>query len=141
MQKARRNTMLEENVLKVFYQQGERKNDFGIGNTMEGLLEHRPMQKEFLEKVLGRLYRKNFLIKENDRWYLSKEGILKSARVVKLHRLWELYLTKYADMSPQHVHENAELMEHIITPELEKELELQLGFPDKDPHDSVIPRV
>lgn len=141
MQKSRGNVMLEENILKVFYQQGERESDFGLGNTAEELLAIRPMQKEFLKKTLKRLYRKNLLIKESDTWYLSNEGILKSARVVKLHRLWELYLTKYADMSPDHVHENAELIEHIITPELEMELEHQLGFPEKDPHDSIIPRI
>jgi manganese/zinc/iron transport system permease protein len=141
MQKSRGNVMLEENILKIFYQRGERENDFGLGNTAEELLAIRPMQKNFLKKTLQRLYKKNLLIKEDDTWYLSHEGILRSARVVKLHRLWELYLTKYADMSPEHVHENAELIEHIITPELEMELEHQLGFPEKDPHNSIIPRI
>src|SRR5690554_5973470 len=99
MQKSRGNVILEENILKIFYQRGERENDFGLGNTVEDLLAIRPMQKEFLIKILRRLYRKNLLVKEDNTWYLSNEGILKSARVVKLHRLWELYLTKYADMS------------------------------------------
>jgi manganese/zinc/iron transport system permease protein len=141
MQKSRGNIMLEENILKVFYQQGEEKNDFGLGFTTKQLLSSRPIRKEVLEKALRRLSRKDLLIKENDAWYLSEEGISKSAKVVRLHRLWELYLTKYADMAPENVHENAELIEHIITPELEVELERQLGFPEKDPHDSIIPRI
>jgi manganese/zinc/iron transport system permease protein len=37
------------------------------------------------------------------------------------------------------VHEDAEAIEHIITPELEKELELQLGYPELDPHEELIP--
>lgn len=141
MQKRRGNIMLEENILKVFYQQGEEKNDFGLGFTIGELLSSRPMRREILEKALRRLSRKDLLIKENDIWYLSEHGISKSAKVVRLHRLWELYLTKYADMAPENVHENAELIEHIITPELEIELERQLGFPEKDPHDSIIPRI
>ena len=141
MQKSRGNIMLEENILKVFYQQGEEKNDFGLGFTVDELLSSRPMRREILEKALRRLSRKDLLIKENDVWYLSEDGISKSAKVVRLHRLWELYLTKYADMAPENVHENAELIEHIITPELEMELERQLGFPEKDPHDSIIPRI
>lgn len=140
MQKNRSRVILEENVLKIFYQYGER-NDFGLGITLSELLEVRPMKAELLKKALRILIRKNLLIEKSDTWHLSKEGISKGARVVKLHRLWELYLTQYADMAPQHVHENAELMEHIITPELEMELERQLGFPEKDPHDSVIPRI
>lgn len=141
MQRGRGNIMLEENILKVFYQQGEEKSDFGFGFTIRELLSSRPMRKEILEKALRRLVRKDLLIKENDTWYLSEHGISKSAKVVRLHRLWELYLTKYADMAPENVHENAELIEHIITPELERELEHQLGFPEKDPHDSIIPRI
>jgi manganese/zinc/iron transport system permease protein len=141
MQKSRGNAILEENILKIFYQRGEKKNDFGLGSTAEELLVIRPMQRELLKKALRGLYRKNLVMKQDDTWYLSNEGILKSARVVKLHRLWELYLTKYADMAPEHVHENAELIEHIITPELEMELEHQLGYPEKDPHDSIIPRI
>ncbi len=141
MQKSRGSAILEENILKIFYQRGENKNDFGLGSTAEELLVIRPMQRELLKKALKGLYRKNLVMKQDDRWYLSNEGILKSARVVKLHRLWELYLTKYADMAPEHVHENAELIEHIITPELEMELEHQLGYPEKDPHDSIIPRI
>ena len=141
MQKSRGNIMLEENILKVFYQQGEEKSDFGLGFTISELLSSRPMRRELLEKALRRLSRKDLLIKENDIWYLSEQGISKSAKVVRLHRLWELYLTKYADMAPENVHENAELIEHIITPELEMELEHQLGFPEKDPHNSIIPRI
>jgi len=64
-----------------------------------------------------------------------------SARVVRLHRLWELYLTKYMQMPAHKVHENAEMIEHVLTPEMEKELEIQLGYPELDPHQSIIPRI
>lgn len=74
-------------------------------------------------------------------WYLTKAGKEKAMRIVRLHRLWELYLTRFADMSPLHVHENAELIEHILTPELEKELEKELGYPERDPHNSIIPKL
>src|SRR5690606_29101084 len=98
------------------------------------IIASRPMNQALLEKTLRRLRREDLLIHQGDAWYLTEKGITKSSRIVKLHRLWELYLTKFADMSPQHVHENAELIEHIITPELELELERELGFPDRDPH-------
>jgi manganese/zinc/iron transport system permease protein len=31
-------------------------------------------------------------------------------------------------------------MEHLITPELEAQLEAALGYPERDPHDRDIPR-
>jgi manganese/zinc/iron transport system permease protein len=37
------------------------------------------------------------------------------------------------------VHEDAETIEHILTPELEQELARQLDFPERDPHQSKIP--
>ena len=60
-------------------------------------------------------------------------------RIVRIHRLWELYLTTYLRIAPDHVHEDAETIEHIITPEMELKLEHLLDFPDKDPHHSEIP--
>jgi manganese/zinc/iron transport system permease protein len=50
-----------------------------------------------------------------------------------------MYLSEYLRIAPDHVHEDAETMEHIITPEIEKRLEEQLKFPLKDPHDEEIP--
>jgi manganese/zinc/iron transport system permease protein len=58
---------------------------------------------------------------------------------VKLHRLWELYLSTYVKIASDHVHEDAETIEHIITPELEAELERMLEYPEMDPHKEKIP--
>src|SRR5690606_39219844 len=121
MQKNRSKNMLEENILKLFYQSGERLNEFGRGLSIDDILSARPMKQMVLEQTLKRLRKEALLIPKGDVWCLTDKGIAKSSRIVKLHRLWELYLTKFADMSPQHVHENAELIEHIITPELELE--------------------
>jgi manganese/zinc/iron transport system permease protein len=59
---------------------------------------------------------------------------------VRLHRLWELYLQEYLHLDADHVHDDAEAMEHVITPEIEKQLEDLLGRPERDPHQAVIPR-
>ena len=42
-------------------------------------------------------------------------------------------------IAPDHVHEDAETIEHFLTPELEKRLETLLEFPTEDPHQSQIP--
>jgi manganese/zinc/iron transport system permease protein len=58
---------------------------------------------------------------------------------VRLHRLWEVYLADYLGMGAEKVHRNAEEMEHIITPAIEKELTVLLHNPQKDPHHQPIP--
>ncbi|MDX1629179.1 MAG: iron dependent repressor, metal binding and dimerization domain protein [Fulvivirga sp.] len=42
-------------------------------------------------------------------------------------------------MAPDHVHDDADTIEHILTPELEARLEKLLDYPKKDPHESEIP--
>lgn len=131
----------EENVLKIFYQLGEPQSDFRKKYSLQELMGIRTINRERLSLVLKRLKRKNLTENEKGTWMLTEKGIKESARIVRLHRLWELYLTQYMQMPAHKVHENAEMIEHILTPEIEKELEIQLGFPERDPHQSIIPRV
>ena len=72
-------------------------------------------------------------------WGLTEEGKDRAQRVVKIHRLWELYLTTQMHIAPDHVHDDADTIEHLLTPELEAELERALNYPKTDPHKSVIP--
>ena len=69
---------------------------------------------------------------------LTKEGKSRAAYIVRLHRLWEAYLV-FLGQGVEKVHRSAEEMEHIITPELEKELADLLGDPKRDPHAQPIP--
>lgn len=70
---------------------------------------------------------------------LTKEGRQRAARIIRLHRLWEVYLADYVGVGVERVHRNAEEMEHIITPELEAKLILLLHNPQRDPHHQPIP--
>jgi manganese/zinc/iron transport system permease protein len=74
-----------------------------------------------------------------DKYQFTEGGYEFSKSIVRKHRLWELYLNQYLQLKPDHVHENAEDMEHLITPEIEQELLKTLDHPEKDPHDSKIP--
>lgn len=130
----------EENLLKLFYHLGEQRGDFTGLHTIEALAERRDPGSVNMKTVLRRLQRKGWVTERDGRWGLTGEGLPKSAKVVRLHRLWELYLTKYMAIAADHVHDDAETIEHILTPELERELEYQLGHPDKDPHDTEIPK-
>ncbi len=131
--------LLEENLLKSFYKIGEFHDDFELASSQVEITEMRRFTPTQLRKGLVRLRRQGFINKIDKRWSLTNEGYQKGQRVVRLHRLWELYLTKYLRIAPDHVHEDAENIEHIITPELEKKLEALLEHPEYDPHQTEIP--
>ena len=131
--------LLEENLLKSFYKIGELTEDFSSARNNDELNEIRRFNPSQLRYGLNRLFKQGFIERHNGKWLLTEEGLLKGKRVVRLHRLWELYLTTYLRIAPDHVHEDAETIEHVITPELEARLEKLLEYPEEDPHSSSIP--
>lgn len=54
---------------------------------------------------------------------LSGEGRDEARRLVRNHRLWEMYLIQYADVAPSHVDRDADLIEHVLDDEVVAELE------------------
>lgn len=66
---------------------------------------------------LRRMYWKGWL--EDGK--LTQKGRAEAEKLVRLHRLWEVYLI-YMGQGAERVHHSAEAMEHILTPEVEKEL-------------------
>jgi manganese/zinc/iron transport system permease protein len=55
--------------------------------------------------------------------HLTARGKLAARTVTRNHRLWEAYLLHYADVAPQHIHHNADQIEHVIDPQIVNELE------------------
>ncbi len=70
---------------------------------------------------------------------LTDTGVEEAENLIRLHRLWEVYLVHMGQPSDR-VHHSAEEMEHILTPEIETELNALLGSPELDPHAQPIPR-
>jgi manganese/zinc/iron transport system permease protein len=134
-----RRTINDENVLKVLYQLGEENKNFFTQRYVDEIIRRRKYDRNSLLKILRRLFKQGYLELKSDLWNLTEEGKNRAQRVVKIHRLWELYLTTYMKIAPDHVHEDAETIEHLLTPELEAELEKQLGYAKVDPHKSEIP--
>ncbi len=79
------------------------------------------------------------MINKKKHWRLTQKGVDIAKRVTRLHRLWEIYLTTKMNLKRDHIHPIAESIEHIITPDLEEELNKELGHPKKDPHNKTIP--
>ncbi len=133
--------MLRENILKCFFHLSENDGKiFGVRKEKE-LMERRGWQKSVFRAGMKGLERDSLVqyVDEKNGWIVTKTGYNEAKRIVRIHRLWELYLTKHLQLPADHVHEDAEAIEHIITPEIEDQLSRILKFPEKDPHESKIP--
>lgn len=130
-----------ENTLKAIYHVLE-AGDFQADQiTVRQLAERR---RETLEKVLGQLAtlrRHEFasVSDDNQSASLTPDGWQRACEIVRNHRLWELYLTNAAHLAPDHVHDDAEKIEHMLGEETVQQLERQLNHPRRDPHGKLIP--
>ena len=70
---------------------------------------------------------------------LTPAGQRVALAVLRHHRLLELYLAEALGMSWDRVHEEAEVLEHAISPELSELIATKLGNPTHDPHGDPIP--
>ena len=70
---------------------------------------------------------------------LTKHGKAAAEKIIRLHRLWEVYLVDYLGQKVEKVHRTAEELEHLMSPDLERELTELLHNPRHDPHQQPIP--
>ncbi len=71
---------------------------------------------------------------------LTDSGRKLALRVLRRHRLIELFLAQTLDLSWDEVHEEAENMEHAVSDHLIDRIEKYLDYPKTDPHGDPIPR-
>jgi DtxR family Mn-dependent transcriptional regulator len=70
---------------------------------------------------------------------LTPEGVTLALEVLRHHRLLELYLAESLDVPWDRVHDEAEVLEHVLSEELEDLIAAKLGDPTHDPHGDPIP--
>jgi len=70
---------------------------------------------------------------------LTEAGEKVALEVIRHHRLIEAYLAEALGMPEDRVHEEAEVLEHYISEELELLIAAKLGEPSHDPHGTPIP--
>jgi len=70
---------------------------------------------------------------------LSSAGTKIALEVIRHHRLLEQYLAETLGLPIDAVHAEADLLEHVLSEELEARIDEQLGYPTHDPHGDPIP--
>lgn len=139
---SRASRIQRENTLKSIYHVLEGR-DFqgGEGVSLRELAERR---RETVEeaRAQARALRRHHLAtlhEEGNIIFVTPEGWQMACAIVRNHRLWELYLTHAAQIPADHVHEDAEKIEHVLGEETVRELERRLEYATVDPHGRRIP--
>jgi DtxR family Mn-dependent transcriptional regulator len=70
---------------------------------------------------------------------LTAEGERLATHVLRRHRLVELFLVRIMGMDWTEVHEDAEVLEHVVSERLLERMDEMLGHPSVDPHGDPIP--
>ncbi len=89
--------------------------------------------------LLSRLAEMGLVQMDGDGPALTHDGVQTAVRIVRSHRLWERYLADRTGVPPIEWHDQAERMEHSLSPEQTDSLESRLGHPTWDPHGDPIP--
>jgi len=139
--RSRASRVQRENTLKSIYHVLEGRDFKGDGVSLRELAERRRetveeaarQSRELRRHALATLHEEGNLI------FLTPDGWQLACAIVRNHRLWELYLTNAAQIAADHVHEDAEKIEHVLGDEVVREIERRLANATRDPHGRPIP--
>lgn len=71
---------------------------------------------------------------------LTEKGKKLALKILRRHRLWELFLERVLGFEWHELHDEAERLEHCTSDALESKLDAYLGHPTVDPHGHAIPQ-
>lgn len=126
--------ILREDILRQVI-----KNPLEAGMPISEISQRLNVSMSKLKSVISTMARSVLLDSVEGKVILTGEGRDKAEQMVRAHRLWETYQVRQMGLSVDQVHDAADQIEHFLSEELLDEIDKELGFPAKDPHDSPIP--
>ncbi len=130
-------TQAVEDYCKAIYTLESREDEPVSTNALAERLEITPGSVSAMLKKLGEL---GLIAHHPYRGVrLTGEGKRVALEVIRHHRLLELFLAETLEMPWDRVHAEAEVLEHVISEDLEQLIAAKLGDPTLDPHGDPIP--
>ncbi|WP_090119031.1 metal-dependent transcriptional regulator [Lutibacter oricola] len=127
----------EENYIKAIYSIGVHT---GKNVSTNKIAEELKTKASSVTDMIKKLSEKKLVdYKKYKGSSLTDEGKLIAVRIVRKHRLWEVFLVNNLNYAWDEVHVLAEQLEHIKSNTLIDKLEAYLNFPTHDPHGDPIP--
>lgn len=105
-------------------------------NAMAGALK---IEYDQLVPLIESMSTSGLIHVQGDSIRLTDEGKDYALKIIRVHRLWEKYLSEKTGIHKSEWHQRAEKMEHTLTQEQADDLYQKLGSPRYDPHGDPIP--
>ncbi|MCH8475243.1 MAG: metal ABC transporter permease [Opitutales bacterium] len=97
--------------------------------SLEKIVTRRSWNRNDVRQLLRKAEREDHLHEWNEKEVtLSESGFGEASRITRNHRLWEIFMITHADIAPSHVDRDADSVEHLLSPEMVRELEEKLGL-------------
>lgn len=113
-----------QHVLRAIYEGAEDSGDAMQPVAFEDLIRARSWTPAQLRRHLHAARREGAVESpDGSEWRLTDAGRSEAARVIRNHRLWEMYLISHADIAPSHVDRDADAIEHVLSDEMVQKLE------------------
>jgi DtxR family Mn-dependent transcriptional regulator len=131
------NSQIEENYLKAIFKL-EAETSSAVGTS--ALASEMGVQSASVTDMIKKLSAKGLTSYQKYKGVsLTEKGRMDAKRIIRKHRLWEVFLVEKLGFSWGDVHEVAEQLEHVRSKELVSRLDAYLGYPTIDPHGDPIP--
>ncbi len=136
-QRARRTTerVLREDALKHIHQ-CEIHDRHPTVKSLAGALN---VGSDEIADLLVQLEASDLLQVKGDGFHLTPAGRDYALQIIRAHRLWERYLADATGYQEAEWHGQADLYEHVLSPDETNRLSARLGNPTHDPHGDPIP--
>jgi DtxR family transcriptional regulator, Mn-dependent transcriptional regulator len=130
-------TISEENYIKAIYRLSNEMNHEVTTNLIAERLNTKASSVTDMVQKLAAKKLVNYMKYKGVS--LTPKGEKLALKIVRKHRLWELFLFQTLDFKWDEIHEIAEQLEHINSDLLIKRLDKFLNYPHIDPHGDPIP--
>lgn len=131
-------TISKENYLKTIFNY---KISFGENATTTKVAQDLSVSNAAITDMAKKLSDEGLISYEKYKGMeLTTTGEKIALKVIRRHRLWELFLVKALGIGWNEVHDEAEKLEHHTSEFLIDKIDEYLGFPEFDPHGHPIPK-
>lgn len=127
--------VLAEDALKHLFD-CEYKGRVGHLQSLSGVLA---ISGNRAAEILQQLEARELVSPTEGGYRLTPDGRSYALRIIRIHRLWERYLSDETGFDPAVWHQQAELREHTTSTEEAEALAASMGHPRYDPHGDPIP--
>jgi DtxR family transcriptional regulator, Mn-dependent transcriptional regulator len=130
-------TFTEENYLKCIFKLSQKQKEGISTNSIADKMHTKASSVTDMIKKMADKKLVNY--KKYQGVSLTVKGKKEALKIIRKHRLWEVFLLEHLKFHWDEIHDIAEELEHINSDRLIEKLDQFLNYPKTDPHGDPIP--